>query len=198
MKSGLHNRKEVIALAVLLVLATALLLHMLAGSKSAPVAASAPSPALSSSRGNSPRSTSRQAERGAALAAMQANNNLDPSLRLDWLRASEETTYRGSGRNIFKSQPEPPPIPKPKYPPLQPTGPPKPLPPPPINLKFFGFASKPGAPKKIFLSQGDDIFIAGEGDIVDRRYKVLHIAPSSVEIEDVLNNNRQTIPLTQG
>ena len=79
-----------------------------------------------------------------------------------------------------------------------PTGPPPPPPPPPINLKFFGFASKPGEPKRIFLSQGEDVFIAGEGDIVDRRYRILHITPSSVEVEDVLNNNRQSIPLTQG
>jgi hypothetical protein len=71
-------------------------------------------------------------------------------------------------------------------------------PPPPINLKFFGFASKPGEPKKIFLSQGEDIFIAAEGDIVNRRYRILHISPAAVDIEDVLNNNRQSIPLTQG
>jgi len=71
-------------------------------------------------------------------------------------------------------------------------------PPPPINLKFFGFANKPGEAKRIFLSQGEDVFIAGEGDIVDRRYRILHITPVSVEVEDVLNNNRQSIPLTQG
>jgi len=65
-------------------------------------------------------------------------------------------------------------------------------------LKFYGFASKPGEPKRVFLSQGEDVFIAGEGDIVDRRYKVLRITPTQVEIEDVLNNNRQNIPLTQG
>ena len=72
-------------------------------------------------------------------------------------------------------------------------------PPPPINLKFFGFASKPGEPKRVFLSSQDgDVFIAGEGDIVNRRYKVLRIGPASVDVEDVLNNNRQSIPLTQG
>ena len=67
-------------------------------------------------------------------------------------------------------------------------------------LKFFGFANKPGEPKKVFLSQGEDVFIAGEGEIVDRRYRILRIItnPASVEVEDVLNNNRQTIPLTQG
>lgn len=50
----------------------------------------------------------------------------------------------------------------------------------------------------MFLSQGEDVFIAGEGEIVNRRYRVLHIGQNSVEMEDVLNNNRQNIPLTQG
>jgi len=91
-------------------------------------------------------------------------------------------------------------IPKPVAPavPLPVAVPQGPPPPPPINLKFYGFASKPGEPKRIFLSQGEDVFIAREGDIIDRRYKVLHISPTQVEIEDVLNNNRQNIPLTQG
>ena len=59
------------------------------------------------------------------------------------------------------------------------------------------FANKPGEPKKVFLSQGEDVFIAAEGDIIDRRYKVSRITAVSVEVEDVLNNNRQSIPLTQ-
>ena len=71
-------------------------------------------------------------------------------------------------------------------------------PPPPITLKFFGFANRPGETKKVFLSQGEDVFIAAEGDIVDRRYRVLHISPTAVDVEDVLNNNRQSLPLTQG
>jgi hypothetical protein len=127
--------------------------------------------------------------------------SLDPSLRYDWLRVSEDTKYSGSGRNIFRAQAD---IPKPIAPantekkvPEGPVVPPLPPPPPPINLKFFGFASKPGELKKVFLSQGEDVFIAHEGDIVDRRYKVVRITPMAVEIEDVLNNNRQSIPLTQ-
>ncbi len=126
--------------------------------------------------------------------------SLDPRLRLDLLKSSEQTEYRGAGRNIFRAEAEiPAPIapavkPGPQPPPPNP-GPP---PPPPINLKFFGFASRPGEPQKVFLAQGEDVFIAGEGDIVARRYKVLKIGPASVEIEDMLSNHRQTIPLTQG
>ncbi len=126
---------------------------------------------------------------------------LDPTLRYDWLKQSEDTEYKGAGRNIFQAQMD---IPQPlrngttdhpkiaaKNGPVTPAPPP---PPPPIELKFFGFASHPGEPKKVLLLQGEDVFVASEGEIVDRRYKVLRISPSSVEIEDVLNNNRQEIP----
>jgi hypothetical protein len=50
----------------------------------------------------------------------------------------------------------------------------------------------------VFLAHAEDVFIAKEGDIVNRRYKVMKISPNSVDILDVLSNNRQTIPLTQG
>ena len=122
-------------------------------------------------------------------------NTEDPSLRLDLLRASESTQYKGTGRNIFNAEP---PVPKPIEKPIQKivTVIPPP-PPPPINLKFFGFASRPGEAKKIFLSQGEDIFVAGEGEIVNRRYRVGHIGTNTVEITDVLSNHTQTIPLTE-
>ena len=84
---------------------------------------------------------------------------------------------------------------RPKPPPPVNTGPP---PPPPIPLKFYGFSNKPGQPRSIFLADGDDIFIGHEGDIVNRRYRIIHIMPTQVEIEDVQNSNRQTIPLSQG
>ena len=83
-----------------------------------------------------------------------ATRSLDPSLRYDWLKASEDTKYEGKGRNIFMTQAE---IPKPEGPGVtdakkqENAGPPPPPPPPPINLKFFGFASKPGESQKDFL-----------------------------------------------
>jgi hypothetical protein len=125
--------------------------------------------------------------------------SLDPTLRLQLLHAVEGINYGGSGRNIFVDEPDAPPIPIPVQPPADttPQGPPPTPPPPPINLKFFGFANKAGEPKRIFLSENEDVFIAAEGDIVNRRYKVIHINPSSAEIEDVLYNHSQSIPLTQ-
>lgn len=192
MQLGTENRNKTIAAICLMVLA--LVFVVVRFSPSSPAAAKSPAPAAV------PRPGTRRivaSKAGASkIVSLSAARSLDPTLRYDWLKLSEDTKYGGAGRNIFRAQIE---IPKPVVPVRQPDPVPQgPPPPPPINLKFFGFASKPGEPKKIFLSQGEDVFIAGEGDIIDRRYRILHITPVSVEVEDVLNNNRQSIPLTQG
>ncbi len=192
MKVGTENRKMVFAALGLMVLAILLVvrwIYLSGYSTSASVNAPAPV-ARPASPATAPATRTDKKLRGV--------RSLDPTLRFDWLKESEETVYTGHGRNIFQAQVD---IPKPVRmavsPPVQ-QQPQLPPPPPPINLKFFGFANKPGESKKIFLSQGEDVFIAAEGDIVDRRYKVLHISPVAVEVEDVLTNNRQSIPLTQG
>ncbi len=189
MKLGAENRNQLIALAVLGVVALGLLGRAFWPSPAAPapVAPVASTPA----RVNVRRTTS-----GKVVKIVEPR--LDPTLDLTLLSQSEQAKYEGRGRNIFVAGSEP--LPTPIKPGVTDTTPQVAVvqPPPPINLKFFGFANQPGEAKKIFLSQGEDIFIAGEGDIVDRRYRVLHISPAAVDIEDVLNNNRQSIPLTQG
>jgi hypothetical protein len=195
LKLGAENRTQLIALSVLGLLALVLVGRIVFGvgdptpTVSTPIAVDAT--AIPS------RPASRVRLKGKR--APEAPHSIDPSLRYEWLKASEETKYEGNGRNIFMLQAEiPTPVAAVTPEASKPTGPPPPPPPPPITLKFYGFASKVGEPKRVFLSQGEDLFIASEGEIVNRRYKVLHITPVSVEIEDVLNNNRQSIPLTQG
>ncbi len=192
MQIGSENKNKVIWASALGGIALLLIVYELFSGPSAPVTAAQPTTTVA---GKPKKSVGR----GGKERVVQ--ERLDPTLDLRLLAQTEQTKYAGSGRNIFVAQVD---IPKPiasgikeDLGPIGPPAPPPPPPPPPINLKFFGFANKPGEPKKVFLSQGDDVFIAVEGDIVDRRYKVLHIGPSSVEIEDVLYNNRQNIPLTQ-
>lgn len=195
MKIGNENRTKLIVAVSLMVLALLLVGRMLFSSGDTSSAA-ATSPASSSAV---PVRARVVHIRPGAQKKTKVARSLDPSLRYDWLKASEDTEYQGKGRNIFRAQAD---IPQPIVPPVTPkqddNASPSQPPPPPINIKFFGFANKPGESKKIFLSQGEDVFIAVEGDIVNRRYKVLAISPMSVEIEDVLTNNRQSIPLTQG
>ena len=40
--------------------------------------------------------------------------------------------------------------------------------------------------------------MAKEGDIVDRRYRIVHVGTTSVQIEDVLTNHTENIPLGAG
>ncbi len=202
MRVGAENRNKVIAAGGLMLLAVVLFARMILVD-SGP-SASAPLPSVDGTA--NPRGTKATPRRLSSTSKTMANAkrqapamSLDPRLRLDLLRSSEEVTYAGTGRNIFLAQEEAP-IPKPvesgKVSAPQP--PPGPPPPPPIDLKFFGFASRSGERRRVFLSEGEDVFIAGEGDIVNRRYKLARISPSSVEVEDVLNPNRhQSIPLTQ-
>jgi hypothetical protein len=195
MQLGTENRNKTIAAIGLMVVAVVFVVVRLI--PDSPAAAKTSTPVLTPPPGTRRIVTVRSTS-GKKPSVSPEARSLDPTLRYDWLKASEDTKYEGAGRNIFRAEVE---IPKPiapvhvKVAPIIPQGPP---PPPPINLKFFGFANKPGEAKKIFLSQGEDVFIAGEGDIVNRRYRILHITPVSVLVEDVLNNNRQSIPLTQG
>ncbi len=191
MKVGAENKKELYAMLALMAIAVVFLVRMVFSYSSPTPGPPAPNAV--------PAQSEVANQRGSTRAKSSAP--LDPTLRTDLLKNSEGAEYRGSGRNIFEAQATPPPIVQPTHPAVQPQapiGPQLPPPPPPIPLKFFGFANKPGEQKSVFLANGDAVFIGREGDIVNRRYKILRIQSNQVEIEDVLNNNRQTIPLTQG
>lgn len=75
--------------------------------------------------------------------------------------------------------------------------PPRPVDLPSIPLTFFGFARRTGS-HSIFLLKGQDVFVARESEIVDRRYKILKVMPDAVDVEDLLNNRRQILWLVQG
>ncbi|MGC1450520.1 MAG: hypothetical protein WA830_10820 [Candidatus Sulfotelmatobacter sp.] len=195
MQLGLENKKKAMWAAALGVLALLAMAY-----EFVPMFTGSSEPA-SSAQAAAPLATRATARPGTKPTKKLRAESLDPTLRLDLLAASEQTLYEGTGRNIFVSQPD--------VVIAEPVAPattddkllyvtPTPPPPPPIPLKFYGFASSPGEPKKIFLKLGEDVFVAGEGEIVDRRYKVIRISPTSVEIQDVVTSGPpQNIPLTQ-
>jgi hypothetical protein len=202
-KLGIENRKQTIWAAALGVVALLIIGYWFIPSSStiASTASGTTEPVAL------PSSAARPARHGSGSAAKKAPppQSLDPTLNLQQLALTEQIKYEGLGRNIFVSQAEVV-IPVPQAPGAtdnkkNPAGWQIPAVPalPPIPLKFFGFSNQPGEPKKVFLSKGDDVWIAGEGEIVDRRYKVVRIAPTSVDIQDVVGSGPpQSIPLTQG
>jgi hypothetical protein len=189
MKAGTDNKTEV-RVAIVLVIVAILTVAWALMPRGTP--ASGPEPVAASPDKASP----------AKAKAAQASESLDPRLRLDLLANSEGVKYEGKGTNIFRAGAETIEIPKVKVPPLtrqqELAKANLPPPPPPITLKFFGISNSRGEKPKAFLSQGDDVWIAHEGDVVDRHYRIVRISPTSVEVEDLLNNNRQSIQLTQG
>jgi hypothetical protein len=190
MKIGSEDKRKLYVMMALFALAVLLLLRALMSSGAPPTTLAA----------SASPNTSNQFDSNSARGRGKTSLPLDPTLRTDLLKNSEEASYKGTGRNIFEEQLAPPPIEKPKQTVIVAPTPVVVTPPapPPIPLKFYGFANKPGQAKAIFLANGDDIFIGHEGEIVNRRYKIVRIHPTQVEIEDVMTNNRQTIPLTPG
>jgi hypothetical protein len=153
-----------------------------------------PGPAASSATGATAAAYPHQA------IQLPSSSALDPTLHPEVMAQAEDTTYSGNGRNIFSpNSAAPVDIPKPTAAirPSVPLPPPGPPPPPAIDLKFYGYSSAQGGNRQIFLLHGDDIFLAHEGDVVDRRYRVVSIRPFSVEIEDIPYHNTQSVPLSQ-
>ena len=195
MKLGTENKTKTAIAAGLLVVALFLVYNWLRGGGDEAAQTPASNAATS---GATPTTASKTAKTGAKKSGpVVLAQSLDPTLRLDLLKSSEDVSYQGSGRDIFQNQPEPVKIPEPVKQVID-TTPPPPPPPPPIPLRFYGFSTNKTGPKQVFLSKGDDIFVAKEGQIIDRRYKIIKIGPNSIEVEDMLTNNRQTLPLTAG
>jgi hypothetical protein len=134
---------------------------------------------------------------------------VDPTLRLDLLAKLQQVEVPSAGRNLFQTGPPPKPAaplgPEPKIAlkteppkPAAPLPPPGPPPPPPINLKYYGFSAAAGnTAKTAFFLDGEDIFMAKEGETVKRRYRVVRIGVNSVVMEDTENKHQQTIPLAE-
>jgi hypothetical protein len=170
-----------------------------------PAAPPAPPPVVTVARpaqttGETPQENTTAPAYGHQAPRVGGLASLDPTLHPEIMRQAESLEYTGHGRNIFSQFSVAPTIPKPIAPIRQAhvdTGPPPPPPPPPINLGFYGYAAEKTGQKQVFLLHGDDIFIASEGDVVDRRYRVVKIGTASVQVEDIPYHNTQTLPLRQ-
>ena len=73
---------------------------------------------------------------------------------------------------------------------------------PPIPLKFYGYvdasqAASPSSARQAFFLEGDDIFVAGENDVIGNHYKIVRITANSAIVEDTTNKNQQTLPLIE-
>lgn len=141
--------------------------------------------------------------------------DIDPTLRLDLLAKLAAVKIERVDRSLFDfgtveqmkpKLPEPPITVKPQLakrmigpePPPPPAPPPVKPPPPPIPLKFYGNALPVhGGTKRVFCMQGEEILAPSEGEVIQRRYKIVRINATSVVVEDLDYKNQQTLPIEE-
>jgi hypothetical protein len=140
-------------------------------------------------------------------------SRIDPALKLNLLAQLQTLPLEGGERSLFEfgAAPKPKistptvakviPITPPPSTPAIPATPPKPVI-PPIPLKYYGYVSDsravaPGAAKRAFFLDGEDIVVAGENDVIHNRFKIIRIGVSSAVVEDTTNKNEQTLPLIE-
>lgn len=154
-------------------------------------------------RPGSPRAAQPGKEAGRRGRAMDQQElaALDPTLRLDLLEKVRELKYEGNSRNIFQfytPPPPPKPVTNPILPPAIKPSQPASSSPPPVNipLKFYGVSSRPGSPeKKAFLTEGDNIYVGQEGDVIAKNYKISRIGVNSIELEDIGTKQKHQLTL---
>jgi len=126
----------------------------------------------------------------------------NPRLHHDRLEQARKTGYSSSGRNPFSPVAPPPRIVVPKTPKVRdPYGPQKPVDPPPpppptLPAKFFGFGTVPnGKVRRAFLTNGDEVYIVPEGEVLMNRFRIIRIGNASLEFEEISTGRRGTAPL---
>ena len=221
MQPGAENRKKTVLVGVLGACALCGVLYNLYaafGGPSTPPPAvapltNAPAPVKNARPGGASSAVTNGPGASTAMAGVNAqrlattNSSLDPTLDQAAMLRTESLVYSGSGRNIFSATyTAPAPVIPRNVPPPRPglgavrPGPPMPPPPPPvpqIPLKFFGTAQHSHGPKQVFLLSGEDVYLASQGDVVDKRYKVVQIMPYGVQVTDLVLNVTQTLPMQQ-
>jgi hypothetical protein len=128
----------------------------------------------------------------------------NPALQRDKQHASQKTEYKSGGRDLFSAIAPPPPVDQQKA--IErarvPAGPQQPPPPPPPtlpgNMKFFGYGTIPnGTAKRAFLSDGDNIYIVGEGDTLLGKFRVTKIGNANLDFEEIASGRHGSTQLTE-
>jgi hypothetical protein len=136
-----------------------------------------------------------------AVDARFAPLNVDnPALRLDILQRFLALEYKGVHRSIFSASLPPPPAPPPTKQVVVDPGPPPGPPPLVVDAKYFGYVSdNSGSHRRAFFAtnNNDDVVIAGEGDTLMGRFRVVRLTNTTAEMEEVASGRRTTLTLEE-
>jgi hypothetical protein len=67
-----------------------------------------------------------------------------------------------------------------------------------LPVKFFGYGTIPnGTTKRAFLTDGEEIYIVGEGDTLLGRFRILKIGNASLDFEELTTGRRNSATLEE-
>jgi hypothetical protein len=116
------------------------------------------------------------------------------------LESASKTEYKSNGRNIFSVIAPPPPeaqhLAQKPQPPVDP-GPPPP-PPPTLPVKYFGYGTVPnGTARRAFFTDGEDVYIVSEGEVLLNRFRIIKVGNASLDFEEISSGRRGTANLEE-
>jgi hypothetical protein len=129
----------------------------------------------------------------------------NPQIRSEEIAKARKTEYKSAGRNPF-SPVLPPPLQPKKHEDAKPAptdyGPKLPPPEPqkvvaPLPVKFYGFSTSRNGARTAFFTNGEDIYLVREGEVLLNRFRILKINNSNVEYEEISTGLRGTAPLEE-
>jgi hypothetical protein len=121
----------------------------------------------------------------------------NPALHLDRIESLRKLEYHPTGRDIFTAELPKPPAPKVIETP-KPIGPAQPPPDPPLTVpfKFYGFSLDPKTGgRRGFFTNGDEVFIVSQGELVLNRYRIVSIGNTVAEVEEVSSGKKANLTL---
>jgi hypothetical protein len=141
------------------------------------------------------------ADAGSAIHNFKLLSVENPQLHNYGVDRARKTEYKSAGRNIFNRELPPPPPPKHPVPaPKIPIVPPAPVAPTvaPLPVKFFGYGTVPNSSgRRAFFTNGEDIYIVAEGELLLNRFRILKIGNANLEYEEVSSGLRGTANLDE-
>ena len=120
-----------------------------------------------------------------------------PALKSYLIEQIRKTKYEGRHDNIFVYRAPRPalnPTPVVQQQPDVPSAEQQLVPP----YRFFGYVMNlPSGRRRGFFQNGDDVFIAAEGEVLQKRFRVLRISNNSAEVEELASGRRASVPMEE-
>jgi len=127
----------------------------------------------------------------------------NPAPHTDRREAARKSEYKSNGRNPFSPiAPPPSQTPGQVVKRKEPSGPQVEPPPPaltiPANMHFFGYGTVPnGTARRAFFTDGEDVYIVSEGEVLLNRFRILKVNNASLDFEEVSSGRHGTANLEE-